>query len=565
VNTLKTQLTFYANFVTISVVINITKRKGVKRVKKGLTCFLFTFLLIAAPSAIKAQGLTKPISSLTTKLLSTQQETVDTKVLLPATADAISSITSNVLSPLETKNSDAITEVQKPLDSTITSIEDKVVANVPVIGNTQSANAEPAQGASENHVTSSAIPAPQEKQKIQPPIQVNVLGTAINVLGKNSDDKISLISINQQENQSSGSPINVGLDLPLVGNTNLNLLSGKDSDGPLLPAGNLAGLEVKNSPILGDLNVKLLPKEDGGATSSLVTIDSDNLLGNLHLGVIETGNDESGNTLGGLLIDLESSILGDAQMGLANTTNGGTQDIDLGVIQIGINLPILDGTGLGEILNQPKETNDDSANPPSGDTPNGAGDSGGSSQPVVEPVASDSNPQQEEVKVENPVLPEEIVKPVKILTKEDNQPGLVIENQSSLNEVDNVVMNLQDEQNSPASLFEKQTGNTAHHIGKNQAGLEKVIQSASSDSPNMPLQMDSPTGASTSTSSGSGSGAGGASFSNGGSGMSAYFGYAYQNELALSNKVQFILKELSDEWVEAPPVQPPKAFFFLSV
>ncbi|MDQ0215280.1 hypothetical protein J2S13_001680 [Oikeobacillus pervagus] len=93
--------------------------------------------------------------------------------------------------------------------------------------------------------------------------------------------------------------------------------------------------------------------------------------------------------------------------------------------------------------------------------------------------------------------------------------------------------------------------------------LQEIVDSVN-EKMNNSLQL-TPASSQVTPSSGSGSGSSGSSVSGGGSGMVACLDYKYLNEVTLSNHVNYVLNELSDQWINAPPIEPPQSPFFLSI
>lgn len=151
--------------------------------------------------------------------------------------------------------------------------------------------------------------------------------------------------------------LSIGLNLPVIGNISLNLLStstivSKTGHTYVVPTG-LLGIGITNSLLLGNLNLGVLAgniQDNNNFQGGIVTLDTDNLLGKTHLGIIEnnksTTNDEQSFQTGLLLGDLKDTLLGDAHIGVAELNTHTTAESNS--VQSGLLLGDLHNSLLGD-------------------------------------------------------------------------------------------------------------------------------------------------------------------------------------------------------------------------
>ncbi len=358
--------------------------------------------------------------------------------------------------------------------------------------------------------------------------------------------------------------------------------------------------------------------------AGLIHVSVDNsITGDTEIGVINSQQKETsdGKTVSGSLaaVDTQDSPVGDVHVGVGEVTQTKTADsteTDTGLVHVGLDNPVTGETQIDVLDSQVKETNEgttvsggvvtvDTNDSPIGDTHIGVGEvneetpapadnnkptspttqadtqAPADSTPVQEtPAPQESTPVQENPTPtestpvqENPAPTEETTAPVQTTIPEETTKNDTTSEKETTTEEFNQMDGSVDSQNAGIELTanvlpvtDVVQNNQAQEQNAASTELKKDIGAAGNDSANSPVQVTEPAGSSTTTagSGGSGSGTGGSSSSGGGFAMSMYLGNEYQREIDLQNQVQSILKELSDEWIKAPPIEPPKAAFFLS-
>lgn len=190
------------------------------------------------------------------------------------------------------------------------------------------------------------------------------------LLGEENDDR-SLLSIDvqaltnedadqTQQTDQGGSLLEVNVGLPIIGDVNLDLLSGtipsSHTGETFETQGELLGVEITNSALLGDINLDL---HTGTTSSSLtgepfetqdsllgVEITDSTLLGDVSLDVL-TGNLQDLNSISGGLVTLDANhLLGQMHVGVLEGAKSTIEDITS--IQGGLLLADLTGTLLGD-------------------------------------------------------------------------------------------------------------------------------------------------------------------------------------------------------------------------
>lgn len=521
----------------------------------------------------------------------------------------------------ESINSDTNAQVSE--QPTVQASETKIIADDQGTVNTPQTSeisGEQTVSAENSNVSVSAeLPAVKQNTVINPLLSVNLLGISVDVLGENKQGNSlvdrSLLSINAnslanedlsstQPLGTSGGLLGIDLGLPTIGNVNLDLLSGataKSATGEtLLTQGGLLGLGITDSALLGDVNLGVLTgnlQDENNLSGGLATIDIDNLLGQTHIGLIEGNKSTIGDITtiqGGLLLtDLNSTLLGDTHLGVLEVNSIETpeyKELHTGLILGDIQNSLLGDNHLGILENQQKETDEgkissgglviiDSKDSPLGNTHIGVGEieTIANKEPISKPT--DSNPvdsttstisepsEMEEEKYKqdsNPSFPigEDLDVTIKPIEK-----GTQIEELETVDEV-----HVTDEQENKDSVadFIKELTDAGNKIVLNQQTekdsdeLKQIIDMANEKRNHSESMLPSSGASFSGSSSGTGSaGASGSSVSNAGSGVAAYLNAEYIKEVALNNQAQFIVNKLSDQWQLAPPVEPPKSFFFL--
>jgi hypothetical protein len=382
----------------------------------------------------------------------------------------------------------------------------------------------------------------------------------------------------------------------------------------------LVDVDTKDS-LAGDAHIgvgEITKTETPDSTETdagLINVGIDNpITGDTQIAVLDSQQTETsdGKTVSGglVIVDTNDSPVGDAHVGVGEVTKTETSDsteTDAGLIHIGVDNPVTGETNIDVLDSQQKETEDgttvsvgvvdvDTKDSPIGDTHIGVGEinPGGTTEPVdTNKPADPTTPEEQAAPTESTptevtTQPTETTTPVKenptsqetnpvVETPVSNDMTSTKETESSAidsnTEDNNQIENSADLQNAGIELIAEVlpiTGKIESNIEseKNDAAaeLKKDLDAAGNDTENSPVQITTAAGPSTSSgSAGSGSGTGGSSSSGGGFAMSMYLGNEYEKEIDLENQVQSILKELSDEWIKAPPIKPPTAAFFLNI
>lgn len=234
-------------------------------------------------------------------------------------------------------------EVQSNNDE-ITSASDINAESNPKIDEQELANK---QSSKEEGVLASANQPEQESVVVQNDKKQSLLN--IRLLGDSN-------SIQSSKGLASNL-LSIGLNLPVLGNVSLNLLStstivSKTGHTYVVPTG-LLGIGITNSILLGNLNLGVLAgniQDENNFQGGIVTLDTDNLLGKTHLGIVEnnksTTNDEQNFQTGLLLGDLKDTLLGDAHIGVAELNTLTTPESNS--VQSGLLLGDLHNSLLGD-------------------------------------------------------------------------------------------------------------------------------------------------------------------------------------------------------------------------
>ncbi|WP_146553630.1 hypothetical protein [Rummeliibacillus sp. SL167] len=235
-------------------------------------------------------------------------------------------------------------EVQSNNNDAITSASDINAESNPKIDEQELANK---QSSKEEGVLVAANQPEQESVVVQ-----NVrkqLPLSIRLLGDSNSS--------QSSKGLASNLLSIGLNLPVIGNISLNLLStstivSKTGHTYVVPTG-LLGIGITNSLLLGNLNLGILAgsiQDNNNFQGGIVTLDTDNLLGKTHLGIIEnhksTTNDEQSFRTGLLLGDLKDTLLGDAHIGVAELNTHTTAESNS--VQSGLLLGDLHNSLLGD-------------------------------------------------------------------------------------------------------------------------------------------------------------------------------------------------------------------------
>lgn len=412
---------------------------------------------------------------------------------------------------------------------------------------------------------------------------------------------------------SNSGLLNVNLGLGEVGNVELDLLSlpTLTESGELSGDSGLLVLNVTESALLGELTIGVLSDsknstEDGyTSSSSLANLGLNNSLLNTNLGILETSKNVSGDTTT-YSSSLVSAGVSAPLIGELNTTIGGvsglispdSNEFHSGLVSADINNDILGDNHIGIIEYHVIETEEgttetgglvivDNDNSPVGDVHIGVGEIGTPAVVVVNPIpegpttqpgtgenstpttggqtggnggsnSTDDNHDGTDVEViVNPIKP---VVPNVLPTVNEGTTNL--EQELALNSQNNELLN---GDTSAVGQFLNTLEDTGNQTILNQ-GVDEAIQfgleieKANEKSANTTAvtTLSAPSTSSSSPSTGSAG-------MSGGSGASVVLDSSYNPEMSLKRQTQNILKTLSTQWTESPPVQPPMAPFFLSI
>ncbi|NMD69174.1 hypothetical protein HHO41_02655 [Bacillus sp. DNRA2] len=518
------------------------------------------------------------------------------------------------IAPVESAHQAVTKDDQTLVNSTEVVAENVTTTDAPV-PEEQALGANPS---SEAPVTAVAEPKPL--------LSLGLLGLNINLLGGNASSTglPNLLSIDASGNSltSNSDLLNVNLGLGEVGNVGLDLLSFPTltESGELSGNSGLLGLNVTESALLGDLNVGLLSgsknlTEDGYTSSlSLANLGINNPLLNTNVGVLEQSKNVSGDTTT-FSSSIVSAGVSAPLIGELNTTIGGVSglispdrnEFHSGLVSADINNDILGDNHVGIIEHHVIETAEgttetgglvivDGDHTPVGDIHIGVGEVGNPVVVVVTPIPEGPTTQpgtgenetpstgsttdpttggqaggngsgsSTDENQENGTGIEVIVKPTNPI-ESNVLPGNI---EDTTNPDQELAFNSQNNElvngdTSAVGQFFKTLLDAGNQTILNQ-GVDEAIQfgleieKANEKSANT-TAVTTLTAPSTSSSSSS---TGSASIS-GGSGASVVLDSGYNLETLLNIQTQNILKTLSTQWTESPPVQPPMAPFFLSI
>lgn len=388
----------------------------------------------------------------------------------------------------------------------------------------------------------------------------------------------------------------IEVSLPIIGKVNVNILpeNGTTSDSGMTTSSKTGLLElgINNSKIIDNLNVNLLTSQQdntGSEKKSAASID----LGNTHVGVIESSKNVSNDTQissGGLLIaNSKDSILGGIHLGIAEVTKIAApnyQEINSSLINADTNSQLLGDNHLGLLEYHQKET--DSVNTvsgglvvidsesPLGDTHIGLGEFNNkeyyNSNPNVPNGNSSTDVPQKPV-VNNPdtnekpagsgsINPVQKADPDMNHTYQNKQPGLE-DTSEEINSRD--VKDKNKSVDELAKLIKDLGFETAANYHRNNAMDLKLsnLSQANNKTGNSDEQTMITLGSSVVGGGGLSSGSGGTASYHGGSGIDSLLDTGAMKEFTLNNYIHYLIKELSDEWIKAPPIKPPQTSFFL--
>ncbi|WP_147532762.1 hypothetical protein [Bacillus marasmi] len=479
----------------------------------------------------------------------------------------------------EVKSGNVIRETEAQAAPTYT-VSNSVIPNTPT--NVTSVDEGP----------STDVPRPK------PLLSIGLLGLNINLLGgqsSNSSMPTSLLSIDASEPGSN--LLNLNLGLGSLGNVGLDLFSG-----PSVQAGNgessvqagLLGLAVTDSALLGNLNVGLLSNtknltEDGFASSaSLVNLGINNSLLTTNVGVLESSKTVSGDTTtyAGSIVSagVSAPLIGDIHTGIGEVSgliSPERTEIHTGLIVADVNNDILGNQHIGvgeynEVVTDEGKTSSgglvivDVEDSPVGDVHVGVGEFENPGDKYIPPVVigpslpGTGTPTPSE-KGSDPgkTVPGKEIGGNESQSQQDATQTDLADNTVS---TDSQSLDLLDVINSPVGEFLQALQDDGNHSvlyqdvdETAQLGLEiEKLNKKTADSTGITVAVSAPSASSSSTSSST------AGLS-GGSGTFADLIFGYNLEVSKNNETQGVLKTLSTQWTESPPVQPPIAPFFLAI
>ncbi|WP_318503576.1 hypothetical protein [Bacillus sp. T3] len=374
----------------------------------------------------------------------------------------------------------------------------------------------------------------------------------------------------------------------------------------------LLDVQLSQAPLLGEVNVELLSNnadttsDRNTLTSGLASVDVNNQFVNTHIGVLEESTNIFGDTTtfqsSLASTEINSPILGNLQVGIAEISgleSPNLKEFDSGLVITDINNDLLGSYHQGIIENHLIETDE-------GTTSTGGIVNIEIENPTVgnvHVVIGDYDNSSDEVTAPTPSNPEDLTAP-------DNNTDQNSENNSGTNSDSNSRSDTEDNSDSNSDVggqdeavtdgadlaspteeaqksYDSITAKDQHLDVKERmdfsvgqflktildAGNQTVLNQAEGDYLPFTSEMNkwNEMGAnsigittnSASTISSSSTSSSSTSF-NGGSGTSVDFSFGYKHEVSLKKQTQTILKALSTQWTEPPPVQPPiSSFFFI--
>ncbi|MBB6447651.1 hypothetical protein [Bacillus benzoevorans] len=381
-------------------------------------------------------------------------------------------------------------------------------------------------------IAAPAIVQAEENEKPLLPVEwTNVLSETVQELESlaaesDTDTEVQVaglapeVSITDQE-KSSGL-LSIGLGLPVVGEVKVDLLAGGKvesvSDNTTSSQNSLLGVEIKNSELLGDVNLEVLKTNQQGednASSGLVSLDVDSaLLGQTHVGVLEgnkSGASDKANISTSLLVvESKDSMLGNKRVGVGEySKKSGLQRVKLANFSDDPISNVISGTNnhFAEQVNPAS---------PSGQGINSSIEKNGSDQSAV---------------------------------------GSKDSKELSLSENVLAIANLADAGNSTVLNQQKE-----NELDKYKEIINQVNES---DSNTIKLVSSAGSVAQSSVSTGGSTGNAGTANSSGVTGLAGYLAVDYLKEIETCSQVINRSDEFSDQWQTSPPGDPPKAAFFL--
>lgn len=405
---------------------------------------------------------------------------------------------------------------------------------------------------------------------------------------------------------SKGGVLGVGInDLKNRAGLNLGLLGGgkKVTEDQKVVHGGLATIDARSR--LGNAHIGLI---EGQTTQSgdtkissgglLLADVEDSLIGDAHLGIAEVNKietpDYQDTYFGAVNANVSNPVIGDAHLGVGEFRQIETPDYketQFGLVNTDIkNNPVIDDIhlGIGEYydykakdrhqVDKPGNQNPSDDNGSKDNGSDNGSNNGGSNKNEQSPGKGNGHPGNDNSDpIDTPGKPEpKPSNPNNSIIPGDEDLGqgkgsehipLDVENENEeLNDKILTAFFDDDDADDPIYNFIKkltEAGKTTTLTQDNELKTLSNLMNTTQENAGKVVQV-STVNQHASSSSSSSSGSSGPSLSSSGSGFAAYLSNGYFYEVSISNHVHGTLKKLSDQWINAPPDQPPKNSFFLS-
>lgn len=380
-----------------------------------------------------------------------------------------------------------------------------------------------------------AIAHAEENEKSLPPLELtNIVTEAVQELESpkvesNIDTVVQAagaltppVEKDRQSKTEESGLLSIGLGLPIIGEVKIDLLAGgnteSESGKTTSSQKRLLGVEIKDSELLGDVNLEVLKRneqdERKASSSGLVSLDVDNsLLGKTHVGVLEgnkSGSSDKTNISANLIVvESKDSLLGNNRVGVGEYTNG-QQEVDQADVR---------GDEPSNVVSNPSEPFENAVSEEQ---------SAGKGKDTLSENRADS-----ELIVENSDIES------KDSATNGNDLGIV----AVSNARNSTVLNQQRE--NALDEYKK----IINQVNESETKNIKLVASSGVAPSNGP--------------SGASGGSGATNSSGGVTGLAAYLAVDYFKEIETCCQISDGTDKLSDQWQNTPPGDPPKAPFFL--
>ena len=357
-------------------------------------------------------------------------------------------------------------------------------------------------------------------QELESPIVESNIDTAVQAAAA----LVAPVENDGQSKTEKSGLLSISLSLPVVGEVKVDLLAGEkaesESENKTLSQKRLLGVEIKNSELLGDVNLEVLKRNEQGernaSSSGLVSLDVDNgLLGKTHVGVLEgnkSGSSDQANISANLIVvESNDSLLGNKRVGVGEyTNNNGQQKVDLADVR------------------------------------------------DVEPSKVISNPDTNFNKTADQKQMAE--QNIETLNEDIEGSDLIVGNSNIENEDTVLGKNVL----AAAEMPGVRNSTVLNQQRENELDEYKNILNQVNESETNTIKLVASSGIAPSNgSSGASSGSSTANSSGGVTGLAAYLAVDYFKEIETSCQISDGADKLSDQWQNTPPGDPPKAPFFL--